>query len=150
MHRVEAIHAPGQGSPFLEIVLWLEDSENLGTRDPGEVAVISHSRALQTITIAQWAPPDADDHDPPASPDLAESDITGAEFPSWWRSHESVARRVIACGVDGMAADRVRTRDGRGLLEIRLTWSEDHADGPDEASARLDVPWSDALSQRTE
>ena len=47
-----AIHQRGP-SPFLEIVLWLHDDEEPGAIDESELAVLSHSMVLRTITIYQ-------------------------------------------------------------------------------------------------
>jgi len=145
-----ALHQRGP-TPFLELVLWLEDVENPGRVDPPEVAVLAHSEILQTITFFELA--ESDQRDEPIDAELlalagavpAESvlpaaDVASPEFCVQWRRMSGVAPRVVATGVAGMHAEIAgESENGRTLLRIALTWAGDSSDSPDEASRLLDV-----------
>jgi hypothetical protein len=144
--EVLAVHERGS-SPYLEIVLWLEDAENQGRIDPDEIAVITHSEVMRTISYF-GLPEDGeaggreDAESPPARSTFFEggSDIRVPSFCATWRSRPDVQQRVLGVGVALMDVQRLPTaRDGRTMLRISLTWASDLADGSDEASVLVDV-----------
>ena len=141
--EVLAVHQRGAG-PYLEIVLWLDDADNPGLVDPAEVAVITHSEVLRTISY--FALPGPDEKAEEAGPeeavcwDAAASDIRDPAFCAAWRSRADVRQRVLGTGIAAMDVQRLPPQEGgRTLLSISLTWASDLADGPDEASVLLDV-----------
>ncbi len=126
-------------TPYEEAVLWLEDIENPGHIDPAELAVISHSRVLQTITYYGIDPHVSGD-DAPTAVWVERFDLTGPEFCVRWRAHPSVVSRVLAVGVSDMQIERLGTaRSGLGLLRISLTWDSNSTDGADEASVLVEA-----------
>ncbi|MCP3905015.1 MAG: hypothetical protein GY715_15435 [Planctomycetes bacterium] len=133
-HAVLAVHARGR-TPYLEIVVWLEDATNLGHPDPGEIAVISHSEVLETI-VYHALDPEAD-----ADPD-ASATIPGAPSPDFcraWRERTDVTRRLLATGVTRVQVEPTGRRDDRARLRISLTWGAQSTDGADKGSMLLDV-----------
>jgi len=133
--EVLAVHQRGE-SPFLEVVLWVDDTHNKGEIDIDEVAVISHSAILHTICLYERRRPE----DESESPMLPASDIQSPAFCDAWRSRPDVTRRVLATRVSGMTIEDVHSNDdGRAVKMMALTWSPESADGPDEASVLLDV-----------
>src|SRR5262245_52769593 len=48
-----AVHQRGV-TPYLEMVLWLSDDNGSGHAEPSEVAIVSHSRLMQTVTLYRW------------------------------------------------------------------------------------------------
>jgi hypothetical protein len=126
-------------TPYEEAVLWLEDIENPGRIDPAELAVISHSRVLQTITY-YGLDPDVSGDDVPTTAWMERFDLTGPEFAVRWRAHPSVVSRVLAVGVSDMQLERLGTAHrGSGLLRISLTWDSHSTDGADEASVLVEA-----------
>lgn len=117
----------------VEMVLWLEDAANPGRIDPGEIALVRHSRLLRIITLhKQDGEVDG--------PSLARSDITAPGFARAWRDRPEVTRRVLATGVSDLTVTPVaRADDGRTMFRISLTWAEDSVDGPDEACVLVDA-----------
>ena len=135
--EVLAVHPRG-ADPYLEIVLWLEDGENRGRVDPDEIAVITHSEVMRTITYFGLEEEGADAEGGEHAVDA--SDIRRRAFCAAWRSRPDVPPRVLATGIATMEVQAVpRSAEGRRLLRISLTWPADLADGPDEASVLLDV-----------
>jgi hypothetical protein len=141
--EVLAVHQRG-ASPYLEIVLWLDDADNPGRIDPAEVAVITHSEILRTISY--FALPDSGEEAEKAESNrgaggnVATSDIRAQAFCSAWRSRPDVRQRVLGAGIIAMEVQPLpRPEGGRSLMCISLTWASDLADGPDEASVLLDV-----------
>jgi len=140
--EVLAVHRR-EASPYLELVVWLEDGANPGRIDPAEAAVITHSEVLRTISF--FGLKEADEADEaPESKAVGwigeESDIGSASFCAAWRSRPDVRQRVLGSSVATMEVQRVAEGgDGRALLRISLTWAPDLVDGPDEASVLVDV-----------
>lgn len=138
--EVLAVHQRGPG-PYLEIVLWLDDADNPGLIDPDEVAVITHSEVLRTISY--FALPGPEEEAEPEEGlcwDTSASDIRTLAFCAAWRSRPDVRQRVLGTGIAAMDVQRLPPQEGgRTLLCISLTWTSDLADGPDEASVLLDV-----------
>lgn len=137
-----AIHGRG-ATPYEEIVLWLTDSDPEGAdgrADVPELAILSHSNVMQTITIYRLPQgPTALPVAQPASP----------EFCSRWRADPGVEARVLGLGVSNMRVEPVGDEQdqwgesGRwGALQrlrLTLTWAADSADGADEASVVVDT-----------
>ncbi len=117
----------------VEMVLWLEDAANPGRIDPGEIALVRHSRLLRIITLhKQDGEVDG--------PSLARSDITAPGFARAWRDRPEVTRRVLATGVSDLTVTPVaRADDGRSMFRVSFTWPADSVDGPDEACVLVDA-----------
>ncbi len=137
---VLAIHERG-ATPFVEVVLWLEDGTTgtTGHADRHEVALLSHSSILQTITIF-WLGGDGGPAEPPS---------VGPDFCDRWRADPLVSTVVLGRGVADMRVEPVgpvqmewgeaEAWGGFQRLLLTLTWAADSADGPDEASAQVDT-----------
>jgi hypothetical protein len=140
---VLAVHEPGP-TPYMEMVLWLTDGPGAtdGRPDDRELAVLSHSAVLQTITIYRLA---ADEE--MAGPVL--DALGGTAFCDRWRAHPNVVPLVLARGVSDMRVGRVDsahdewvawgTWGGLQRLRLSLTWASDSTDGPDEASVLVNT-----------
>ncbi len=135
---VLAIHPRG-ATPYVELLLWLQDDEDPGELDEGELALISHSRVLRTVTVYRLAAGE----DPSALP-LSAARLAGSDFCDRWRADPRVEPVVLATGVSDLEVERLQplrpleAGDGHPL-RIGLTWASDSADGPDEASALVDA-----------
>jgi hypothetical protein len=141
---VLAVHDRGP-TPYMEIVLWLTDAPGgIGGRpDDRELAVLSHSAVLQTITIYRLVA--ADEKTPGPGP----ASRHGPEFCDRWRAHPNVMPLVLARGVSDMRVERVDgdhdewvawgTWGGLQRLRLSLTWASDSVDGPDEASVLVNT-----------
>lgn len=116
--EVIAIHQRGY-TPYVELVLRTAGEGEAMAAD--EIALISHSRVLQSITLYT--------HD---DVEEAFSDLTpaGRDFPGKWRGSPQVKPRLLAAGVSDMLIDQVEP----GMLRIALTWAADSADGLDNAT----------------
>lgn len=138
---VLAIHERGP-TPYMEMVLWLTDHPRGvdGRPDDRELAVLSHSAVLQTITIYCLPLEDQANHPPP---NAARRDSPA--FCDRWRANPHVVPLVLARGVASMRVEPVGGAQdewsewgiwgGLQRLRLTLTWASDSADGPDEASA---------------
>lgn len=139
---VLAIHARG-ATPYEEIVLWLADNDAEGSdgrADVSELAILSHSSVMQTITIYRMT------GDRMACSGAVR---TSPEFCSHWRADPGVDSVVLGRGVSDMRVETVGEREdqwgesGRwGALQrlrLTLTWAADSADGADEASVFVDT-----------
>ncbi len=145
--EVMAIHDRG-ATPFVELVLWLEDTKNPGRIDPYEIAVISHSEVLHAIYFYSLDEPDeeqvTDSSDDaavqPASDWSWLSDVRRPSFCALWRDRPDIRQRILAVGVSQMVVNPGERSDSdNALLRISLTWADDSADGADEASVLTDV-----------
>ena len=143
--EVVAVNQRG-ATPFLEFVLWLEDTEHLGVIDPHEIAVLTHSEVLQTITMHTFDPSAArrdargatEAVETPTA--LARSDIRAPGFCAGFRDRPGVRRRLIGKRIAHLDAESlVDAVAGRSMLRISLIWDQESADGEDEASALMDV-----------
>jgi hypothetical protein len=141
---VLAVHDRGP-TPYMEMVLWLTDAPGgVGGRpDDRELAVISHSAVLQTITIYRLV---ADEE---TRAGVALDSRRGPGFCDRWRAHPNVMPLVLARGVSDMRVERVDsdhdewvawgTWGGLQRLRLSLTWASDSTDGPDEASVLVNT-----------
>jgi len=139
---VLAIHPRGV-TPYEEVVLWLTDNAGGtdGRADQAELAVLSHSSVLQTVTIYQltgdtatrtWGVP-----------------RTSADFCRRWRADERVKSVVLGRGIANMRIEPVGELQEQwgesgqwGALQrlrLTLTWAQDSVDGADEASVLVDT-----------
>ncbi len=140
-----AIHPRG-ATPYEEIVLWLADGQAEGTAgraDEAELAVLSHSSVLHTITVYRLEDPEAERSRtvvvPRSSPAFCER----------WRADPRVGSLVLGRGVSDMRVETVGdaqdqwelsgTWGGLQRLRLTLTWASDSADGADEASVLIDT-----------
>jgi hypothetical protein len=139
---VLGIHPRGAG-PYEEIVLWVDDGTpgGAGVPDEAEIAIVSHSRVMRTITIYRIVGPG-----PPARR------TAGLETPAFCealRADRRCGTLVAAAGVADMRVETVAraaaeptaqgARAERRRLRLTLTWAPDSADGPDEASVVVDT-----------
>ncbi len=140
---VLAIHPRG-ATPYEEVVLWLADNDDEGTAgraDEAELAVLSHSSVLHTVTVYQM------------TGDAAAGSFgvprTSADFCRRWRADERVKSVVLGRGVANMRIERVDEQQEQwgesgewGALQrlrLTLTWGQDSVDGADEASVLVDT-----------
>ncbi len=131
--KVLAIHDRGP-TPYMEVLLWMDDANNPGTIDAGELALLSHSRVLQTITYYTLS----EGRD--AARYRGGFGQIGPAFCTQWRAEPDVTARVIGAGVSDMRVEPVEGGPtGPALLRISLTWGPDSTDGPDEASVLVDA-----------
>jgi hypothetical protein len=140
---VMAVHERGP-TPYMEMVLWLADAPGGvdGRPDASELAVLSHSGVLQTITIYRLAA-DAETAGP------VHDSRRGPAFCNRWRARPDVVPLVLARGVSDMRVERVGSVQdewvawgkwgGLQRLRLSLTWASDSADGPDEASVLVNT-----------
>ena len=140
-HRVLAIHERGD-SPYVEIVLWVDDRFNRGQIDPSEVAVVAHSRVLRTVTWFSLLPgdPNFEHWEALANDALAVDRLTTPGFCDRWRSHHSVAPRVICTGVSDLHVRIAQQLNAEtAVVQITLIWPVDSTDSPTETSAQVHV-----------
>ncbi len=133
---VEVLAVRSRGAtPYAELVLWLEDRGHPGRLDPPELAVLSHSKVLQTIVLYQLFEGESEAS---SVPDRAAAQSAG--FCDRWRADALVAPTVLATGVADMRLEQTgRPYEATQRLRITLTWSSESSDGPDEASVLVDA-----------
>lgn len=140
---IVAVQARG-ATPYEELVVWLDDIERPGSASIGEIAVIGHSRVLQTLTL--YVP----DFEHGYSEDLTRLALdlqglldethTTAAFCTNWRSNPSMRGTVIVRGISDAHFESVVAGPQRGQLEISLTWRTDSADSDVMGTILVDVP----------
>jgi len=140
---VLAIHPRGV-TPYEEVVLWLADNDGGtdGRADQAELAVLSHSSVLQTVTVYQMTGEDA------ATSTLGVP-RSSADFCRRWRADGRVKSVVLGRGIANMRIERVGELQEQwgesgqwGALQrlrLTLTWDPDSVDGADEASVLVDT-----------
>ncbi len=134
---VLAIHPRG-ATPFQEMVLWLADNDAEGAdgrADESELAILSHSSVMHTITIYRRTG---------GGISLARVARKSPEFCRLWRADPGVDGLVLGRGVSDMRVETVGLQEDQweqsgqwGALQrlrVTLTWADDSADGADEAS----------------
>jgi len=139
---VLAIHPRGV-SPYEEIVLWLADNDAEGAdgrADESELAILSHSSVMHTITIYRRTG---------GGISLARVARKSPEFCRRWRADPGVNGLVLGRGVSDMRVETVGGQEDQweqsgqwGALQrlrLTLTWAADSADGADEASVLVDT-----------
>jgi len=139
---VLAIHPRG-ATPYQEMVLWLADNDAEGAdgrADESELAILSHSSVMRTITIYR-----------PAGGRISSAQVARntPEFCRRWRADPDVDRLVLGRGVSDMRVETVGGQEDQwgesgqwGALQrlrVTLTWAADSADGADEASVLVDT-----------
>ncbi len=126
-------------TPYLEMVLWLQDDDSEGIQDQAdesELAVLSHSQVLRTITIYRLA----DGEEAAAEGQWDPRQPAGAAFCDRWRADPRVGSMVLIAGVSDMRVEPLEPpQEGSQRLRIELTWASDSADGADEASVLVDA-----------
>ncbi len=139
---VLGIHPRGAGR-YEEIVLWVDDDTpgGQGSPDEREIAIVSHSPVMRTITIYRIAGP--------GEPGRRVARVGSLAFCEALRADRRCGTLVVAAGVADMRVETVaratveRTAQGaraeRHRLRLTLTWSPDSADGPDEASVLVNA-----------
>jgi hypothetical protein len=126
---VVAVHDRGS-TPFAEIVLWLTDEENRGVMDEWELAVMSHSRILRTVTLYR-IPRD----DEQAAEIADDGRVREAAFCEVLRADERVEPMILMTDVSEMQVERLADASPDRLrLAVTLTWSGESVDGADKAS----------------
>jgi hypothetical protein len=140
--------------PALEVLLWLEDADPPGVVDPVEIGLLSHSRILQTLTFTRLVPgADVTAQDllalrPPGVTAGSRStagtdpyDLLDPSFCRRWQAFPLTEVLTIGTGLSDLTIRPVPAgAGGAAALEIALTWSAESVDGPDMASAVIDVP----------
>lgn len=133
--EVLAIHQRGS-SPFLEMVIWLEDHQSPGQPSIDEVAVISHSKILGTIVLYRL-PLDEKSSTPVV---LKRAVLKGVKFCNQLRANPKSVPTVLATGISDMRVERTGSPyNGAQRLRITLTWADDSSDGSDKASVLVDA-----------
>lgn len=115
--EVIAIYPRGV-TPYAEVVLRLAGAGESVNGD--EIALLSHSRLLQTVTLYTHS---EGDHE------LTRSELLDRGFPDQWRGDPLVQPRLLAAGLSDMQVQVVQSP----IVRIALTWAADSADGEDEA-----------------
>ncbi len=140
-HRVLAVQQRGR-VPLEEIALWVTDSENPGVIDPQEVAVISHSRNMQTLVFYELSGLDNSQRKE-LQPHLDVLIDERTSLFALWRQHPASTARVIGRDLSDVVFEILPCEPARGaarsVLRIALTWAAESADGSDTASALVDV-----------
>lgn len=136
--EVLAVH-PKSSADSAAILLRLEDLHATEEVLPEEIALLAHSRIMQTVTLYTLTTPSepagASSGGVPTRSRLEERD-----FCHKWRDNPDIQPRLIAAGISDMQIEVVPSGEqGRRLLHIALTWARESADGPDEASVLIDV-----------
>jgi len=141
---VLAVHQRG-ATPYVEAVVWVDDRVNRGTVDPMEVAVLSHSRVLQTVTWFTVPAVMGDRYEHWSafnSETLAPGHMRIPAFCDRWRAHQDVAPRVIATGISDLHLQELpHAGQGTAALAIELIWPANSTDSPTETSAQAHVAW---------
>jgi hypothetical protein len=139
---VLAIHPRGAGR-YEEIVLWVDDDtpNGQGWPDEREIAIVSHSPVMRTITIYRIVGPGEPGKRNPGMGSLA--------FCEALRADRRCGTLVVASGVADMRVETVARATGETTaqgaradphrLRLTLTWTPDSADGPDEASVLVNA-----------
>jgi hypothetical protein len=140
---VLGLHHRG-AAPYEEIVLWLHD---VAPASPGrpverEIAILSHSLVMRTITLYRIVGPGE-----PAGRTAAT--LGSLAFCEMLRADRRSGAVVLASGVSDMRVEAVgqtpRAREAQSeqgdlrRLRLTLTWPADSADGPDEASVLVNT-----------
>lgn len=147
-------HDPQSGA---ELLLWLHDRADRGVINTDELAIIRHNPLLATITMYVVADRLAPDH-PRSTPNTAtpraaaaadatasaprsvavitSADLASPGFSERWRAMPSVRARILASGLADMTIESLHDLGEQrlSLLRLHLTWSDDLADHPHEAS----------------
>ena len=133
--EVMAIH-DRRNSPFLELVIWLEDHQGPGQPSIDEVVVLSHSRILGTIVLYHLSL-----NEKSSTPlILKRADLKGVNFCNQWRANPKSVPTVLATGISDMRVERTGSPyRGAQRLRITLTWAGDSSDGSDKASVLVDA-----------
>ncbi|MCH8822472.1 MAG: hypothetical protein IH984_03085 [Planctomycetes bacterium] len=133
--EVLAIH-DRDNSPYLEMVIWLEDHQVPGKPSIDEVAVISHSQILGTIVLYRMGL----DENSSIPVVLKRADLKSVNFCNQWRANPRSVPTVLATGISDMRVERTGSPyNGAQRLRITLTWAEDSSDGSDKASVLVDA-----------
>ncbi len=134
-----AIHHRGPG-PYLELVLWLDDDINPGRPDAHEIALLSHSRILQTLTLYRRPSGEPSDWEGAGGLWASGDSATDPSFCVRWRADSDVRALVLMRGVSDMRVEPVASPHASlQRLRILLSWAADSVDGADEASAMVDT-----------
>ncbi len=134
-----AIHHRGPG-PYLELILWLDDDINPGRPDAHELAILSHSRILQTLTLYRRPSGAPSDWGGAGGLWASGDSATDPSFCVRWRADSDVRALVLMRGVSDMRVEPVASPHASlQRLRILLSWAADSVDGADEASAMVDT-----------
>ena len=142
---------PRGATPYVDLLLWLEDEDVPGVLQLDELGLISHSEVMQAATFVTLGGELAAITDETwrllprgrrsAGAKVTPEDILAPSFCSRWRSFEHGATRVIARGLSDMEFAWVTDGETDApRLRISLTWDVDSVDGPDKASTLVAVP----------
>ncbi len=140
-HQVLVVHDRAS-SPYFELVLWVDDRYNRGTIDPAEIAVVAHSRVLQTVTWFSLMPGDVahETWESLGSEVLRMELLQEPGFCDRWRAHHAVAPRVISTGVSDLTVEIAQQVDAHtAVLKLDVIWPDDSTDSPTETTAQVHV-----------
>lgn len=121
--NVTAIH-PRDPSPYAEVVLRTSGQGQPVTAD--QIALLSHSRVLQTITLYTL-------NDPQLT--FTHDELPHSDFPNRWRDNPNVHPTLLATSISDMHIEQVHPNQ----LLIVLTWDANSVDGEDKASLLVNV-----------
>ncbi len=135
-----------------EIILWFEDTHDLGRINADELALMRHSPLFQTITIytaskalghrpSDFSREPAADGRQPMADAFTPDDIASPGFIDRWRAMSAVQAKVVATGISDLQVTPVEGNDQSRLsnLRLHLQWTGDSVDGFDQASALVEV-----------
>jgi hypothetical protein len=129
---VLAVHPRGS-DPFEEMVIWLDDTENPGVLDRRELALLSHSRIMRTLTLFMTAA------SVKAGSAIEPEAASRQGFCNLWRSEPGVVGVVIATDIaDLRCVPSGVTSQEQANWRVELIWEEKSADGPS-AAASIDA-----------
>jgi hypothetical protein len=138
-----AVHQRGP-TPFVELVLWMGDRRNPGVVDADEIAVLSHSRLMRSITFYGLTA----DRRGPVEALPVDVGFNDSRFCDVWRSRSDVVPRVVAVGVSDMHVETRKTHSTMGpALSISLTWTGDLPDAADQGAVLVEVAFGDGKKE---
>jgi hypothetical protein len=159
-HSVEVLSIHHRGStPYEEIVLWRDDSKNPGVIDPEEIALVSHSPLLGTMTVytlvgtaeranalsaSNTRSGNAGESRSAAraifSSPLTRDAVAHPSFCDRWRAHSKVRPQVIATGLSDLRVEALGPKDHElSLLRLWLRWDTKLSDGAEEISVLINA-----------
>lgn len=130
-HEIVAVY-PRRNSSFLDAVIWLQDAQEPGVVNDGELALLSHSRVSQTIMLTILP-------ESLIAADPVDQQVDWS-FRDRWRSSSSTESHLLARQVSDLRIGPAPGAKQQDRVEIALTWADRTADGADKASVVVDAP----------
>jgi hypothetical protein len=117
------VGARADQSPYVDLILWTDDSAAPGEIDTGELMVLTHHRLLRTLTLYIHESPEQRE---PAPPDA----LAAPGFADRFRASPAVRGIRLADGVSDLPVEIIEPEDGgRGEIVIQLIWPAEEVDG---------------------